>query len=135
MRYEMRTSFTLEPDNPMLAEEAGRADRVLRWLHEYLPTVADMGIGWPRGRWLGDRYNETAVTFHLLTDYADVFAATADRLRIAQALVNGPPEAISTGSLDVSFELLQLYDDEELGDWADFSKGVFTRPQKIAHPG
>jgi hypothetical protein len=134
MRYEMRTTFTLERDNPMLADEAGRADRVLRWLHEYLPTVADMGIGPSRGRWVGDRYNETAVTFQLLTEYADVYAATADRLRITQGLVGEPPVAVSTVSPAVSFDLLQLYDDQELGDPAEATKAI-TRPMKIAHPG
>jgi hypothetical protein len=134
MRYEMRTTFTLDLDDPRLADEAGRADRVLRWLYEFLPTVADMGTGPSRGRWVGDRYNETAVTFQLLTEYPDVYAATADRLRIAQKLVSGPPEGVSDGSLGVSFDLLHLYDDQELGDPADSTKTI-TRPQKIAHPG
>jgi hypothetical protein len=143
MRYEMRTTFTLEQDKPMLLEGAGRADRVLRWLHEYLPTVADMGIGPSRGRWVGHRYetipdragDERQVNFQLLTEYPDVYAATADKLRIARALVGKPPAAVSTVPLAVSFDLFQLYDDAELGDPADTTKGIVTHPQKIAHPG
>jgi hypothetical protein len=134
MRYEMRTSFKLEKDDPTKADKAGRADRVLRWLHEFVPTVADMGLGPAHGRWVGDRYNETEVTFQLLTEYPDVYAATADRLRIAQALVGKPPATISTAPVAVSYDLLQLYDDQELGDPASPTKTI-TRPGKIAHPG
>jgi hypothetical protein len=134
MRYEMRTTFTLEQDDLRLPDRAGRADRVLRWLYEYLPTVADMGTGPSRGRWVGDRYNEADVTFHLLTEYPDVYAATADRLRIDQALAVMPPVAISTAPIAVSFDLLQLFEDQELGDPASPTKTI-TRPGKIAHPG
>ena len=43
MLYELRTTFSLLNGLPTDPEAIGRADRVLHWLYEYLPTQATMG--------------------------------------------------------------------------------------------
>ena len=43
MRYELRTTFTIDNGLPTVPGDIGTGDRVLRWLNEYLPTLATRG--------------------------------------------------------------------------------------------
>lgn len=124
MRYELRTRFTLPSGSPLNPGEIGRADRLLRWLYETLPTKATVGGDVALPRWLGNRYTETDIVFELVTQYRDVFALTADRLRIVEAMIERPPALQEPG---VSFEVMRQYGDPELVDLADPSK-------KLSHP-
>jgi hypothetical protein len=129
MRYELRTTVRFESGDPRVKSQVGRADRVLQWLYEYLPTKATMGCDIAAPRWVGNRYTESGVMLQVMTEYRDVFAAVADRLRIEQALADPdvPPPSVSDIRLDVSFEVLRLYRGSELVDTADSTK-------KITHP-
>jgi hypothetical protein len=133
MRYELRTTVTFASGNPRNKREVGRADRVLQWLYEYLPTKATMGCDLAAPRWVGNRYTESDVMLQVMTEYRDVFAATADRLRIEQALAVDPPPSVSDIRLNVSFEVFRLYRGPELVDTADSTKKI-THPTKISHP-
>jgi hypothetical protein len=127
MRYELRTTITFASGDPRKKSEVGRADRVLQWLYEYLPTQATMGCDLAAPRWVGNRYTESGVMLQVMTEYRDVFAAAADRLRIEKALAEPPPPSVSNIRPDVSFEVLRLYRGPELVDTADSTK-------KITHP-
>ena len=72
MRYELRTRFTVDIDQLVLASVINSSDKLLRWLYEYLPRRRP-SIRLARPRWLGGRYNERPVTFELVTSYRDVF--------------------------------------------------------------
>jgi hypothetical protein len=96
MLYQLRTTFTLPSGDPTKEDDAGRADRVLRWLYEYLPTKATLGSGVALPEWVGNRYTENNVELQLLTRYRDVFAVAADKLRIEDALTDPMPVGIST---------------------------------------
>jgi hypothetical protein len=129
MRYEMRTTWQLPTAEPTDEDGMGHADRLLQWLYETLPTKATLGGDLATPRWLGNRSTEPEVIFQLVTQYRDVFGATADRLRIESALERLPRRL--TGSmpepLQVSFEVMRVYGDAELVDLADPSK-------KASHP-
>ena len=127
MRYELRTRFTVDVDQLVLASVINSSDKLLRWLYEYLPTKATLGSDLARPRWLGGRYNERPVTFELVTTYRDVFAATADRLRIADAVAAVPPD-VDLALEPLTFELLRVFGDAELVDWADPTKPKVSIP-------
>jgi hypothetical protein len=127
MRYQLRTTFTLASGDPAVPDELGRADRVLRWLYEYLPTKATLGSGVALPEWVGNRYTETQVEIQLVTQYLDVFAVAADKLRIQEALAAPLPPKISTVAPGVAFTVFRVYADAELVDASDPSK-------KISHP-
>ena len=55
MRYELRTTFTLDNGLPTVPGDIGRGDRVLRWLYEYLPTQGTMGCDLAPPQWSGNR--------------------------------------------------------------------------------
>jgi hypothetical protein len=129
MRYEMRTTWRLEPAQPTDVDGMGHADRLLQWLYETLPTKATLGGYLATPRWLGNRATEPKVEFQLVTQYRDVFGATADRLRIESALqplLREMNEA-ELDALSVCFEVMRVYGDAELVDSPDPTK-------KISHP-
>jgi hypothetical protein len=123
MLYELRTRFVLPGSDPATA--LGRADRYLEWLCETLPVTATMGVAPPK--WLGNRYTEPGVNFELVTHYRNIFAATADRLRIAKAW-GGRPSAFQVPDFTIGFEVMRVYGDAELLNIADPTK-------KSTHPG
>ena len=127
MLYQLRTTFTLPSGDPTKEDDAGRADRVLRWLYEYLPTKATLGSGVALPEWVGNRYTEPDVELQLLTRYRDVFAVAADRLRIDAAMKPRLPVGISTVKPSISFEVFRIYGAAELVDASDPSK-------KLSHP-
>lgn len=135
MQYEMRTIFTMPTGNPVTPGEVGRADRLLRQLYEYLPAHAVMGGTARLGpHWFGNRYVvPDKVVFIAATRYQTVFAATADRFRIENALpalmsgpdwVTGVPRSFA---VTVDFDVLRAYSHAELEDPADPTK-------KLSHP-
>ncbi|MDT7788459.1 MAG: hypothetical protein QOF58_6878 [Pseudonocardiales bacterium] len=121
MLYELRTRFLL----PGPETELGRADRYLEWLSETLPVTATLGADVAPPKWLGNRYTEPTVTFELVTHYRNIFAATADRLRIARAW-GGRPEPFQA-DFTIAFEVLRVYGETELLNIADPTK-------KMTHP-
>jgi hypothetical protein len=127
MLYQLRTTFTLPSGDPTKEDDAGRADRVLRWLYEYLPTKATLGSGVALPEWVGNRYTENNVELQLLTRYRDVFAMAADKLRIDDALTDPMPVGISTVKPDIWFKVFRIYGAAELVDASDPSK-------KLSHP-
>jgi hypothetical protein len=127
MLYQLRTTFTLPSGDPTKEDDAGRADRVLRWLYEYLPTKATLGSGVALPEWVGNRYTENNVELQLLTRYRDVFAVAADKLRIEDALTDPMPVGISTVKPGISFKVFRIYGAAELVDTSDPSK-------KLSHP-
>jgi hypothetical protein len=127
MRYELRTRFTVDIDKLVDGEVINTSDKLLRWLYEYLPTKATLGSDLARPRWLGGRYNDRPVTFELVTSYRDVFAATADRLRITEA-VNTMPITVRPAVKGHRFQVLRVFGDAELVDWADPTKPKVSIP-------
>ena len=127
MRYELRTTFHLANALPSDPNGIGRADRVLHWLYEYLPTRATMGSDLAPPQWSGNRYTEPNVILHVVTQYRDVFALTEDRLRIEQALGETAAEAALSVMSSFEFEVSRIYGDAELVDTPDPSK-------KASHP-
>jgi hypothetical protein len=127
MRYELRTRFTVDTAELVKGDVINTSDKLLRWLYEYLPTRATLGADLARPRWLGGRYNERPVTFELVTCYRDVFAATADRLRITEA-VDAVPADVDAALNPLTFELLRIFGDAELVDWADPTKPKVSIP-------
>lgn len=126
MRYELRTTFRPETAEVLSPDAIGDADRLLRWLYEYLPTRATMGCDVARPQWLGNRYSEPEVEFQLVTRYRNAFEATADRLRIEDAMSSRPPNP-HIPKAEFGFDLLVLYGEDELVWAADPIK-------KITHP-
>jgi hypothetical protein len=126
MRYELRTTFAISSDGFGQADAVDTPDKVVRWLYEYLPTKATLGSDVARPRWVGSRYSEEPVFFQLLTHYRDVFAATADGLRIAEAMRNVPASVKAVTS--VEFHVLRVFGDRELVDWADPTKPKVSIP-------
>jgi hypothetical protein len=126
MRYELRTTFRLANRDVLPPGAIGDADRLLRWLYEYLPTQATMGCDVARPQWLGNRYAEPGVEFQLVTRYRNVFEATADRLRIEDAM-SSPPSNPRIPEAELEFDLLVVYGEDELV-WAG------DPVKKITHP-
>lgn len=126
MRYELRTTFTV--NHPGFGEEdaVDTPDKIVRWLYEYLPTKATLGSDLTRPRWVGSRYGEEQVFFQLLTHYRDVFAATADGLRIADAMGDVPESVKAVTS--VQFQVVRVFGDKELVDWTDPTKPKVSIP-------
>lgn len=122
MLYELRTRFSIPNAD---VNNMGRADRMLEWLNASLSTGATMGADVAPPRWLGNRYTDEPVTFELATYYRNVFAATADQLRILE-IWNGRPAAFAEGSEPQS-EVMRVYGDAELANIADPTK-------KTSHP-
>jgi hypothetical protein len=127
MRYELRTRFTVDTAELVKGDVINTSDKLLRWLYEYLPTRATLGADLARPRWLGGRYNERPVTFELVTSYRDVFAATADQLRIVEA-VRTMPRPVRPAVKDLEFRVLRIFGDAELVDWADPTKPKVSIP-------
>ena len=127
MRYELRTTFQVAMGVLTPGSAVDPPDKVVRWLYEYLPTKATLGSDLARPRWLGTRYNEEPVTFELITCYRNVFAATADRLRIADA-VRKLPTSIAAAVTSVDFTIRRIFGDADLVDWADPTKPKITWP-------
>jgi len=127
MRYELRTTFTLANGLPTDPDAIGRADRVLHWLYEYLPTQATMGCDLAPPRWSGNRYTEPNVVLHVVTQYRDVFALTEDRLRLERALSGTRPDVVRSARLGFEFEVSRVYGDAELVDDPEPTK-------KASHP-
>jgi hypothetical protein len=130
MRYELRTTFTVD-----FSEEVSRSggaidnsDRLLRWLYEYLPTKATLGSDLVLPRWVGSRYNDHPTTLQVITWYRDVFAATADRLRIVAAFAEAPDAVRTAIGESMGFEVFRVFGDAELVDWADPTKPKITWP-------
>jgi len=135
VRYALRTTFSLESGRPENAGEVGRADRILDWLYENLPSRATLGTdaAWPP-LWQGNRYTEPGVVFELITYYRNVFAATADRLRILAAVRAMPDQLLP---LDLRppdgrdswlrFEVRRVYNEAELLNLGEPTK-------KTSHP-
>ena len=126
MRYELRTRFTVSAGGFGVADAIDTPDKVVRWLYEYLPTKATLGSDIARPRWVGSRYGDEPVFFELLTHYRDVFAATADGLRIAEAMRVVPDSVKAVTS--VEFVVLRVFGDRELVDWADPTKPKVSIP-------
>jgi hypothetical protein len=134
MQYELRTRFTMPSGDPLEPDEVGRADRLLRQLYGYLPAHAVMGGTLAGPHWFGNRYVvPDEVVFIVTTRYRTVFAVTADRFRIENALpalmagpdwVTGVPRRWAVA---VDFEVLRAYDRAELDNPADPTK-------KLSHP-
>jgi hypothetical protein len=133
--YALRTTFELNSGLPENAGEVGRADRILEWLYENLPASATLGTdtAWPP-QWQGNRYTEPDVVFELITYYHNVFAATADRLRILGAVKTMPPALLppalqSDARKDawLSFDVRRVYGEAELLNLGDPTK-------KTSHP-
>ena len=112
MRYALRTTFALTQG------QHDEADSFLRWLYESLPAAATMGCEVAAPQWLGNRYPEPRAVFEVVTQYPNVYAATADRLRIARAVTNNPYQVVKP-----TFEVLRVYGEAELG-----RSGAPTRP-------
>ena len=127
MLYELRTTFRLANALPSEPDDIGRADRVLHWLYEYLPTQATMGSDLAPPRWSGNRYTEPSVILHVVTQYRDVFALTEDRLRIEHALSEPVATPAPSPMPSFGFEVSRIYGDAELVDTPDPSK-------KASHP-
>jgi len=127
MRYELRTRFTVVTTVLVKGDVINTSDKLLRWLYEYLPTKATLGSDLARPRWLGGRYNERPMTFELVTCYRDVFAATADRVRITEAAAAFPDD-VRPALKPLRFELLRVFGDAELVDWADPTKPKVSIP-------
>jgi hypothetical protein len=135
VRYALRTTFSLESGLPENAGEVGRADRILEWLYENLPAGATLGTdaAWPP-QWQGNRYTEPDIVFELITYYRNVFAATADRLRILDAVRGMPAELLPPSLRPVtnkdewlSFDVRRVYGEAELLNLGDPTK-------KTSHP-
>jgi hypothetical protein len=99
MRYELRT--TLPIDTNLLRVPIDTTDKLLRWLYEFLPVR--------------------------VTEYRNVFAATADRLRIDAAVPALPP-VVRAPLGAPEFEVLRVLGDAELVDWSDPTKIRITYP-------
>jgi hypothetical protein len=130
MRYELRTTFTVDFSGEVSGSGGAidNSDRLLRWLYEYLPTKATLGSDLVVPRWVGSRYNDDPTTLQVITWYRDVFAATADRLRIVDA-VDEAPDAVRTAVRDpLRFEVFRVFGEAELVDWADPTKPRITYP-------
>jgi hypothetical protein len=129
MRYELRTTFTVGFDGAVSSsgEVIDNPDRLLRWMYEYLPTKATLGSDLVLPRWVGSRYNDRPVTFQVVTWYRDVFAATADRIRIEDA-VGEAPEAVNSAIKHLHFDVFRVFSDADLVDWADPTKPRITYP-------
>jgi hypothetical protein len=134
MQYELRTRFTMDSGDPLEPGQVGRADRLLRQLYDYLPSHAAMGGARVGPHWFGNRYVvPDEVVFIVTTHYRTVFALTADRFRIEDALpalLAGPDWATGVSrswAVGVDFEVLRAYTRAELEDPADPTK-------KLSHP-
>jgi hypothetical protein len=127
MRYELRTTLDISADEFVADDPINSSDRLLRWLYEYLPTKATLGADLATPRWVGSRYNEPDVRFEVVSWYRDVFAATADRLRIEEAVRTLPP-GVRELVEQAHFALLRVYGDAELVNWADPTKPRITFP-------
>jgi hypothetical protein len=129
MLYAMRTTLRFASGQPEVAGGVGRADRILQWLYEELPVKATLGVDVALPVWQGNRYTEQAVIFDLVTYYRDAFAATADRLRIAAAVTEMPPQLqpVPGKKLTPRFEIRRVYGEAELLNLGDPTK-------KTSHP-
>lgn len=131
MQYQLRTTFQFRAGSPIVPEEIGRADSLLRWLYETLPVRANLGADVAIPQWLGNRYTEPVVVFELITHYRDVFALTADQLRISKAMADMKKrfDWLTTPEADfgTGFVVRRVYGDAELVDVADPTK-------KLSHP-
>jgi hypothetical protein len=130
MRYELRTTFDVHFTGGVSSSGGAidNSDRLLRWLYEYLPTKATLGSDLVLPRWVGSRYNDDPTTFQVITWYRDVFAATADRLRIVAGF-DEAPVAVKTAIGDsLRFEVFRVFGDADLVDWADPTKPKITFP-------
>jgi hypothetical protein len=130
MRYELRTTFEVHFTGAVSSSGGAidNSDRLLRWLYEYLPTKATLGSDLVLPRWVGSRYNDDPTTFQVITWYRDVFAATADRLRIVAAFAEAP-EAVQMAIGDtLRFQVFRVFGEAELVDWADPTKPKITWP-------
>ena len=128
MRYELRTTIgVVEPAKLDPQNAINTSDKLLRWLYEYLPTKATLRSDLGPPSWFGSRYTESAVRFVLVTYYRDVFAATADRLRIERA-VETLPDPVGLALKPLEFDVLRVFGDAELVDWADPTKPKITYP-------
>lgn len=126
MLYVLRTTFTMPDD----ADDLGESDKFLRWLYDTLPTKATMGGDVAVPRWMGNRYTERAVIFTVETQYRNVFAAAADRLRIEAALA-AANQALDAPAArpypDPVFTVMRIYEDAELLRIGD-PKKPYTHP-------
>jgi hypothetical protein len=134
MQYELRTTFTMPSGDPLEPGAVGRADRLLRQLYGYLPAHAVMGGARVEPRWFGNRYVvPDEVLFIVTTRYPTVFALTADRFRIENALpavMAGPDWATGLSrswAVAVDFDVLRAYTRAELENPVDPTK-------KLSHP-
>jgi hypothetical protein len=132
MRYELRTTFTMDNGDSLEPGDIGRADRLLRQLYEFLPAHAVMGAGVAPPRWFGNRYVEPDVVLQVATRYRTVFGLTADRYRIEAAIdtLLAVPDRVSGKPRDwvtCDAEVWRVYGRAELEDPADPTK-------KLSHP-
>jgi hypothetical protein len=127
MLYALRTTLAVASGLPEHAGGIGRSDRILQWLYDNLPTRATLGVDVALPQWLGNRYTETGVVFELISYYRNVFAATADRLRIADVVAHLPGGIQPNGPLVAQFEIRRVYAEAELLNLGDPTK-------KISHP-
>jgi hypothetical protein len=130
MRYELRTTFTVGFSEAVSGSGGAidNPDRLLRWLYEYLPTKATLGSDLVLPRWVGSRYNDDPTMLQVITWYRDVFAATADRLRIVDAVAEAPDAVRAAVGDSLRFEVFRVFGEAELVDWADPTKPKITWP-------
>jgi hypothetical protein len=125
MRYALRTTLEFASGDP--SDDIGRADTILQWLYEELPTKATLGTDVAAPQWSGNRYREDRVIFELFTQYQNVYAATADRQRIASAVAGMPNLLPDEGGIVPSFQVMRVYGERELLNLEDPTK-------KTTHP-
>lgn len=141
MLYELRTTFRIDADYQVVDDGVDTPAKMVRWLHGYLPTKAAMGSNGAPAQWTGSRLIATAdgrdgpaprrvaeVVYQLVTRYDDVFAATADRLRIRAAVEHAGPSAVQQAAAQMDFEVFRVYDEDELADWQEPTKAKITYP-------
>jgi hypothetical protein len=127
MRYELRTTFTINTGALVVRSAVDTTDKLLRWLYEFLPVTAALRSDLGRPTWSATRYNDPIVRLVMVTWYRNVFAATADRLRI-DAAVTDLPSAVRAAIGTPGFDVLRVLGDAELVDWSDPTKIRITYP-------
>ncbi len=127
MRYELRTTFPIDTNALVVPSPVDTTDKLLRWLYEFMPVRAGLRSDLGRPTWSASRYNDLNVRLVMVTWYRNVFAATADRLRI-DAAVPALPAVVRAPIGAPGFEVLRVLGDAELVDWSDPTKIRVTYP-------
>jgi hypothetical protein len=127
MRYELRTTFPITTGALVVRSPVDTTDKLLRWLYEFLPVRAALRSDLGRPTWSATRYQDLNVRLVMVTWYRNVFAATADRLRIDAAVTALPP-VVKAAIGTPEFEVLRVLGDAELVDWSDPTKIRITYP-------